>query len=83
MKNHKVIKLLKIGFLIFIILFSIYLLYVLIGIYLNGMVNLTYEVYSLEDLKYVVSYSKILIIYVILVIAILIYNLISYFRKNR
>lgn len=76
------LKLLRLILLVLIILFSLFLLYVLIGIYLNGMVNLTYEVFSIDDLKYIIFYSKVLIIYVILITSILIYNLISYYRKN-
>lgn len=80
--KYNILKSTKIVLLVLIILFSLFLLYSLIGIYLNGMINITYEVFSIEDLKYVLFYSKLLIIYIIIITPIMIYNLLTQYRKK-
>jgi hypothetical protein len=70
----------KKAFATIMILFSLYMLYILISIFLNANVSLTYTSVSLEDIKYIILYSKILIIYIIVVIVILFR---SFFKKNK
>lgn len=54
------------------IVISLYLLYILVGIYLNSTVGLKYESVSAEDIKYGMLYTKILMIYIITVTIMLI-----------
>jgi hypothetical protein len=46
----------------------------MLGIYLNSSVGLKYEAVSKEDIEYIVLYSKVLIIYIILIIVMLFYS---------
>ena len=62
-------KLFKIG----MIVFSVYLLYILAGIYLNASLGLKYGI-GTTDIEYGILYSKVLMVYIILVIVILITN---------
>jgi hypothetical protein len=55
-------------FNVFVLLLSLYLLYITFGILINSSVSITYETASLEDIKYVHSYSKLFILYIILVL---------------
>ncbi len=81
--KYNVPKSLKVILRLLLIFFSLFLLYIISGIYLNGMINITYEVVSIEDLKYVVTYSKVFIIYLVLMTSIMIYSLVSYLKKNK
>ena len=54
---------------------SVYLLYALVGIYLNGSVGLTYEAVSMEDIEYGMLYTKIVMIYIVIVTIMLIGSL--------
>jgi hypothetical protein len=56
------------------IAFSLYMLLTMLGIYLNSSVGLKYEAVSKEDIEYIVLYSKVLIIYIILIIVMLFYS---------
>ncbi len=80
--KYNVKKILNVILRILILLLTIYLLYIQVGILLNGMINITYEVVSIDDLKFVVSYSKILIIYFVLITLVMIYRLVSYCKRN-
>ena len=62
-------------FRIIMIAFSIYILFIATGICLNSAVNLKYETASIEDIAYVYLYSKVLIIYIILVLVMLVFLL--------
>jgi len=64
-------------FKIVMIVFSVCVLFITIGVLLNSSVNLKYEAASVEDVAYVHLCSKILIVYVVLVIVFLI----SSFKK--
>jgi hypothetical protein len=61
-------------FKIIMILFSIFIFFITVGIVLNSSVNLKYEMASVEDIAYVCLYSKILLVYVVLVIVFLIFS---------
>ena len=76
---------LRIGYFISIvmIIFSFYLLYILVGIFLNANVNLKYTAVSIEDIKYIILYSKILIIYVVFVIIFLVLFLLRNNNVNK
>ena len=60
------------------VIFSGFILYVMFGIYMNSSVCLTYESASLSDIQYVNLYSKVMILYTVLMIVLL---LISFKRK--
>jgi len=60
-------------FVIIMITISIYLLFVIFGIYLNGNIAYTYGAVSLDDIEYVIVYSKLLLIYISLIIIVLLY----------
>jgi len=65
----------KIYFNIFrwlMIAFSGFILYIVFGIYMNSSVSLTYESASVADIQYVNSYSKVIILYTVLMIVFLI-----------
>jgi len=62
---------------ILMILFSLYLLYVTFGIFLNSGINVQYEVYSTKDVAYIFFYSKVFMGYISLVLIGLIFS----FRK--
>jgi len=65
----------KIYFNIFrwlMIAFSGFILYIVFGIYMNSSVCLTYESASVADIQYVNSYSKVIILYTVLMIVFLI-----------
>lgn len=49
--------------------FSVYMLYAAIGVLLNSGVNLKYAATSIEDVRYVHFFAKLLILYIILVIS--------------
>ena len=66
-------------FRILLIAFSLYLLYILLGFYINGMVNLKYDTVSVSDIEYCIKYSKILIIYTIIVVI----YIFCAFKKNK
>ena len=57
------------------IIFSVFILYVMYGIYMNSSVCLTYESASLKDIEYVNLYSKVVIAYLVLVIVFIIISL--------
>ncbi len=59
------------------IFFSLYLLYATFGIFINAGINLQYEVYSTKDIAYIFFYSKVLMVYIVLVLIGLIFS----FRK--
>jgi uncharacterized BrkB/YihY/UPF0761 family membrane protein len=68
---------------IMMMIFSFYLLYILVGIFLNANVNLKYDAVSIEDIKYIILYSKILIIYVAIVIIFLALILLKNNKVNK
>ena len=45
------------------IAYSLYVLILSIGVYLNGAICLTYHAASDHDIKYVIFYAKIIVIY--------------------
>jgi len=55
----------------FMILFSGYVLYIMLGILLNSSVCLTYEAASMSDIQYVNAFSKVIIIYILCVLVFL------------
>jgi hypothetical protein len=61
-------------FRVIMIAFSLYMLFTIFGIYLNSSVGLKYEAVSKEDIEYVVLYSRVLLVYIILVIGMLFYS---------
>jgi len=65
-------------FKLIMVIFSGFILYVMFGIYMNSSVCLTYESASLSDIQYVNLYSKVMILYTVLMIVLL---LISFKRK--
>lgn len=69
-------------FILLLIAISLYLLYVLIGIYLNSLVALKYATASMDDVEYISLYSKVLIGYVILVLIVMIALLRKYFNRS-
>ena len=60
------------------VIFSGFILYVMFGIYMNSSVCLTYESASVSDIQYVNLYSKVMILYIVLMVVLL---LISFKRK--
>ena len=63
-----------------VILFSLYVLYLSIGVVLNGEVSLTYNAVSVDDINYIIHYAWLIIVYVITVLLIL---LLPYFHKKK
>jgi len=57
------------------IAFSVCVLYVVYGIYMNNSVCLTYGSASIADIEYVNMYSKIILVYIILMIVFLVVGL--------
>jgi hypothetical protein len=57
------------------IAYSGFILYIMVGIYINSSVCLTYESASIADIQYVNLYSKIIIVYLILMIAFLVISI--------
>ena len=55
----------------FMILFSGYVLYIMLGILLNSSVCLTYESASINDIQYVNTISKVIILYILCVLVFL------------
>jgi hypothetical protein len=62
------------------IAYSLYVLLLSIGVYLNGAVCLTYHAASDHDIKYVIFYAKIIVIYGI--ISLILYC-ISLFKQKK
>ena len=56
------------------ILFSLYNFYIIVGIYLNVMVNQKYDTVSESDIAYVFSFSKLFMIYIVLMLISLFFN---------
>jgi len=84
MKNH--IKSMKISILliikIIIFCFSIYLLIVTLGVYINCEIDLKYDTYySLDDIKYLTVISKFQLSYIILIIFVLVFDFIRTLKK--
>jgi|GEM_PF-4136696 hypothetical protein len=57
------------------IVFSVYVLYVVFGMYMNSSVCLTYESASVADIENVNMYSKIVLVYIIFMIVFLVVGL--------
>ncbi len=62
---HKTVK-------YFVILFSLYVLYLSISVVLNGAVSLKYDAMSMEDINYVIHYALLVIVYAITILLVLI-----------
>lgn len=62
---HKTVK-------YFVILFSLYVLYLSIAVILNGLVSLKYDAMSMEDINYVIHYALLVIVYAITILLVLI-----------
>lgn len=63
-----------------VILFSLYVLYLSIGVVLNGVVNLKYNVMSMDDINHIIHYALLIIVYVITVLLVL---LLPFFHKKK
>ena len=63
-----------------VILFSLYVLYLSIGVVLNGEVNLKYNVMSMDDINHIIHYALLIIVYVITVLLVL---LLPFFHKKK
>ncbi len=62
-------------FKITLIVISLYLLYILVCIFINGSLGLKYESVSTEDIEYGMLYTKILMGYIIVITIILLHSL--------
>ncbi len=62
---HKTVK-------CFVILFSLYVLYLSIAVILNGLVNLKYNVMSMDDINHIIHYALLVIVYAITILLVLI-----------
>lgn len=62
---HKTVK-------YFVILFSLYVLYLSISVVLNGAVSLKYNAMSMEDINHVIHYALLVIVYAITILLVLI-----------
>ena len=62
---HKTVK-------YFVILFSLYVLYLSIAVILNGLVNLKYNVMSMDDINHIIYYALLVIVYAITILLVLI-----------
>jgi hypothetical protein len=62
---HKTVK-------YFVILFSLYVLYLSISVVLNGAVSLKYNAMSMEDINHVIHYALLVIVYAITILLALI-----------
>ena len=62
---HKTVK-------YFVILFSLYMLYLSISVVLNGAVSLKYNAMSMEDINHVIHYALLVIVYAITILLVLI-----------
>lgn len=62
---HKTVK-------YFVILFSLYVLYLSIAVILNGVVNLKYNVMSMDDINNIIYYALLVIVYAITILLVLI-----------
>lgn len=62
--RDKIIKL-------FVITFSLFVLYLSIGVVLNGEVSLKYNAMSIEDINHIIHYALLVIFYEIVVLLIL------------
>ncbi len=62
---HKTVK-------YFVILFSLYMLYLSIAVILNGVVNLKYNVMSMDDINNIIHYALLVIVYAITILLVLI-----------
>lgn len=71
--RNKIVKL-------FVIIFSLYVLYLSISVVLNGAVSLKYNAMSMEDINYVIHYALLVIVYEITVLLIL---LLPFFHKRK
>ncbi len=63
-----------------VVLFSLYVLYLSIGVVLNGVVNLKYNVMSMDDINHIIHYALLIIVYVITVLLVL---LLPFFHKKK
>ena len=71
--RNKIVKL-------FIIIFSLYVLYSSISVVLNGEVCLKYNAMSMEDINHIIHYALLVIVYEITVFLVL---LLPFFHKNK
>ena len=62
-----------------VILFSLYVLYLSIGVVLNGEVDLKYNAVSVDDINHIIHYAWLIIVYVITVLLLL---LLPFFHKK-
>lgn len=62
---HKTVK-------YFVILFSLYVLYLSISVVLYGAVSLKYNAMSMEDINHVIHYALLVIVYAITILLVLI-----------
>lgn len=62
---HKTVK-------YFVILFSLYVLYLSISVVLNEAVSLKYNAMSMEDINHVIHYALLVIVYAITILLVLI-----------
>ena len=63
-----------------VVLFSLYVLYLSIGVVLNGEVNLKYNAMSVDDINHIINYAWLIIVYVITVLLLL---LLPFFHKKK
>lgn len=63
-----------------VIIFSLYVLYLSIGVVLNGMVCLKYNAMSVDDINHIIHYALLIIVYVITVLLVL---LLPFFHKKK
>lgn len=63
-----------------VILFSLYVLYLSIGVVQNGEVNLKYNAMSMDDISHTIHYALLIIVYVITVLLVL---LLPSFHKKK
>lgn len=63
--RDKIIKL-------FVIIFSLFVLYLSIGIVLNGVVSLKYNAMSIDDINHIIHYALLVIVYEIVILLVLI-----------
>jgi hypothetical protein len=75
-------KLIRKIFVLLLTCFSLYLLYILTSILLNSAVSLKYEAVSIEDIEYCILYTKVLILYILLVLFVLIGSLLRHNKKR-
>ena len=55
----------------FVIIFSLYVLYLSISVVLNGEVSLKYNAVSMEDINHIIHYALLVIVYEIIVLLVL------------